>query len=182
MKFLKQISILVVSILALVLIIALFVEKEYDINRSIIIKKSNSEVFNFVKSLENHETFSVWQKKDPNIVQTFTGASGEVGSIYTWSSEMKDVGQGEQEIKSIEENERITCELRFIRPDEMIAESYMTTSSPDTATGTNITWGIKGKSAYPWNFFMLFFDLDAQLGPDLQEGLENLKQVLETND
>lgn len=182
MKFLKQISILIVSIIALVLIIALFVEKEYDINRSIIVKKSQSEVFNFVKPLENLDKFAVWQKKDPNIIQSFIGEPGEIGSIYTWSSKLEDVGQGEQEIKSIIENEKIVCELRFKSPNEMIAESYMTTSSTDNSSETKVVWGIKGGSAYPWNFFMLFFDLDAQIGPDLQEGLDNLKVVLETND
>ena len=88
MKFLKQFTILVASIVALVLIIALFVEKNYDVSRSVIIKKEKSEVFNYVKALENHESFSIWQQKDPNIVQTFTGESGEVGSLYTWSSEI----------------------------------------------------------------------------------------------
>ena len=182
MKFLKQLFILIVSIIALVLLIALFVEKEYDINRSIIVNKSQSEVFSFVKPLENSGKFAVWQKKDPNIKQTYSGESGKVGSTYTWSSKIEDIGSGEQEIKSIIENEKIVCELRFKSPNEMIAESYMTTSSIDNSSKTKVAWGIKGGSAYPWNFFMLFFDLDAQIGPDLQEGLDNLKVVMETND
>ena len=44
---------------------------------------------------------------------------------------LEDVGSGEQEITSIEENEKIICELRFKKPDEMIAESYMTTTSAE---------------------------------------------------
>lgn len=182
MKFLKQISILIVSLIVLVLIIALFVEKEYDVNRSVNISKSNSEVFDYVKNLRNLDNYAVWQKKDPNVIQTYAGTDGEVGSKYTWASDHEEVGNGEQEVIAIDENKRVDFALRFKTPMEMEAQAYMLTKGHESGNSTDVTWGFKGESAYPWNFFMLFIDMDEQLGPDLQEGLDNLKVLMESND
>ena len=168
--------------ITLVLIIALFVEKGYDIKRKINISKRNSEIFNYVKNLRNLENYAVWQKKDPNIIQTYSGIDGEVGSKYTWTSENKEVGNGEQEVIAIDNNNRVDFGVRFKDPIEMEAQSYMITSANESGNSTNVTWGFKGESAYPWNFFLLFIDMDKQLGPDLQKGLENLKGIMESNE
>jgi hypothetical protein len=44
---------------------------------------------------------------------------------------------------------------------------------------TAIKWEFYGKIKYPMNFMLLFMDMDAMLGKDLQGGLENLKKILE---
>ena len=44
---------------------------------------------------------------------------------------------------------------------------------------TVVKWGFNGKMAYPMNLMLLFMNMEKMLGSDLEEGLANLKVVLE---
>ena len=183
MKFLKKIFVLLITLVGFVLIIALFVKKDYNVSRSIEINRVSSEVFDYIRYLKNQESFAVWQSKDSNVKISYTGTDGTEGAIYKWDSDVEDVGAGEQEIMKIDENERIEFELRFTRPMEMTGQAFFTTEELDSPGGkTKVTWGFEGSSPWPWNILFLFIDMENELGPELQEGLDNLKKVLETKD
>ncbi|MBP6663809.1 MAG: polyketide cyclase, partial [Chitinophagales bacterium] len=64
---LKKILLGIVGIIALLLIAALFVDKDFSAQRSIVINKPKSEVFAYLKSLKNQDNWSVWGKRDPNM-------------------------------------------------------------------------------------------------------------------
>ena len=182
MKFLKKVGITILTLIALILIIALFVEKDYNVERSVEIERNEDDVFNYVRFLEHQDEFSKWNLMDPNMKQSSSGSEdGTVGAIRSWDSKNEDVGAGEQEITAIKNNERIEFEIRFKRPWEMNAGAYFTTESLKENT-TKISWGFDGHVPWPWNFFNLFMNMDDILGPDLQEGLDNMKKVLESNE
>lgn len=109
--------------------------------------------------------------------QTYFGTDGEVGFIAKWEGN-KDVGEGEQEILSITENESIKSNLRFFKPLKSESEAYIRVVDL-TKNQTNVTWGFKGKNPMPFNVFMLFFNMDKTVGKDFEEGLATLKQILE---
>jgi hypothetical protein len=178
MKILKRILIVIVAIVALALIIALFIKKEYAVEREVIINKPKTEVFEFVKLLKNQDSFSVWANKDPNMKKEYKGTDGTVGFVSAWDSQNKDVGKGEQEIKKITEGQRIDFELRFIEPFEANDNAYMTTESVNE-NQTKVKWGFNGKMNYPMNLMLLCMNMDEMLGKDLQDGLNNLKTTLE---
>lgn len=174
----KKVLLFIVGLIALVLIIAAFVEKDYSVTRSVEIDKNKTEVFNYVKYLKNQDNFSKWANMDPDMKKSFTGVDGTVGFVSRWESEHKDVGMGEQEIMKIEEGKRIDYELRFIKPWESTSPAYflMETTSADK---TKVTWAFEGHMDYPMNLMLLFLDMEEMLGNDLQTGLDNLKGILE---
>lgn len=185
MKFLKKIFVLLITLVGFVLIIALFVKKDFKVSRSIDIDRVESEVFDYLRYLKNQESFAVWQSKDPNVEISYSGTEdGTEGAIYKWESTVEDVGAGEQEIIKIDENERIEFELRFTRPMEMTGQAFFTTEdlSGSSEQKTRVTWGFEGSSPWPWNFLFLFMDMENELGPELQQGLDNLKKVLESKE
>lgn len=53
------------GIIALLLIVALFVDKDFSAQRSIVINKPKAEIFAYIKLLKNQDTWSAWGKKDP---------------------------------------------------------------------------------------------------------------------
>jgi LPS O-antigen subunit length determinant protein (WzzB/FepE family) len=67
MKILKKILIVVIVLIALPLIVALLVKKEYTVDREITINKSKREVFNYVRHLKNQDNYSKWVMMDPNM-------------------------------------------------------------------------------------------------------------------
>lgn len=175
---LKKILIIVLVIIAIPLVVALFLPKDYSVEREIIINKPKQEVFEYVKYLKNQDNYSKWASMDPNMKKTYRGADGTVGFVSAWESEKDDVGSGEQEIIKIEEGERIDFELRFIEPFESTSPAFMTTESV-AENQTKVKWGFSGHMNYPMNIMMLFMDFEKMIGDDLESGLSNLKSEME---
>jgi len=168
---------IILPIVVIVLILGLIAPKRYEVNRSIIINKPLAEVFNYLKYVKNQDDWSPWKKKDPDMKQTFEGTDGEVGFISKWAGN-KDVGEGEQEIKRIVENERVETELRFLKPWKSQSDAYIRVVGLEPKQ-TNVTWGFSGKNKFPFSIFMLFMNMDKAVGKDFEEGLNNLKNQLE---
>lgn len=178
MKILKIVIFALIGLVAIVLIAAAVVKKEYAVERETAINKPVAEVFGYVKYLKNQDNYSKWANMDPAMKKEYRGTDGAVGFVSAWDSDNKDVGKGEQEIKAITEGERVDFEIRFFEPFESTDLAYMTTEAVNDST-TLVKWGFNGKMPYPMNLMLLFMDMETMLGGDLEEGLNNLKAVLE---
>lgn len=178
MKTFKFIGVLVGGIVALALIIPAFTKKDYRVEKSITIEKPKGEVFGYTKLLKNQDNFSVWATMDPDRKKTYRGVDGTVGFVSAWNSKKDDVGTGEQEIKKIDEGNRIDYELRFIKPFEATSPAYMTFASGVDGK-TKVSWGMSGHMGYPMNLMLLFMNMEEMIGKDFETGLTNLKNILE---
>ncbi|TAF78070.1 MAG: polyketide cyclase [Bacteroidetes bacterium] len=174
----KKILIGIGIILLIPFVIALFVKKEYSVEREIVIQKPKAEVFEYLKYLKNQDNFSKWATMDVNMKKSFTGTDGTVGAVAGWDSENDEVGKGEQEIMKITEGERIDLQLRFFEPFEGKDNAYFKTESVSDAQ-TKVKWGFAGKMNYPMNLLMLFMNFEKMIGDDFVVGLQNLKVLLE---
>jgi hypothetical protein len=179
MKILKIVIFSLLGLVALVLIAALMVKKEYTVERETNINKPKDEVFEYIKFLKNQDNYSKWATMDPVMKKEYRGTDGTIGFVSAWDSEKKEVGKGEQEITKITEGERVDFELRFKEPFESTDYAYMTTEVINDSV-TKVKWGFKGKMPYPMNLMLLFMDMEKMLGGDLETGLANLKGVLES--
>lgn len=81
---------------------ALFVNRDYAVARTVVIERPSQEVFGYVKLLRNQDLYSKWADLDPNMEQSFSGTDGTVGFISAWKGN-SDVGEGEQEIMDMDE-------------------------------------------------------------------------------
>lgn len=178
MRIVKKLLLFVLAIVVILMVAGLFVKKDYALEREIVINKPEAEVFNYIRMVKNQDNFSVWNKKDPKAKKEYKGTDGQVGFVYSWDSENKEVGKGEQEIIKIVENERIDLKLRFKEPFEAEDNAYFVTEdiSPNQ---TKVKWGFKGHLDYPKNLFLLMMDMDKELGGSLDTGLSDLKKILE---
>lgn len=175
MKIAKKILIVVLVIVAIPFVIALFVSKEYAVEQEITIDKPKQQVFGYVKVLKNEDNYNVWLMADPNAKKELKGTDGTVGCIYAWNGN-DQLGAGEQEIKAIVEGEKMNTELRFIRPFEGVATTYISTEAV-SENQTKVKWGMSGTNPYPFNFMNLF--MNASLGADMAKSLTMLKANLE---
>jgi uncharacterized membrane protein len=178
MKIVKWILLVIAVLVIIVLITALFIKKDYAVEKEIVINRPKQQVFDYIKYLKNQNEYSKWAKMDANMKTSFSGTDGTPGFISAWDSEKGDVGKGEQEIKKITEGERIETEIRFIKPFPSTAPSYMITE--EIAPGqTKVRWGFSGRMPYPMNFMRVFMNMEKMIGDDLQTGLNNLKTIVE---
>src|SRR5690606_19276852 len=164
-------------IIAIALIAAAFMKKDYTVQRDVVINQPESVVFEYIKYLKNQDQFSKWAQMDSNMKKSYEGTDGTVGFISKWEGN-KDVGIGEQEIKNIVPNERIDFELRFKKPMESTSQAFMITEAVDSIH-TKVTWGFSGRTPWPFNFMMAMMNFDKLLGADFEIGLDNLKNKLE---
>lgn len=174
MKLLKRLVLLLLAIVALVLIAGLFLPKDFEVQRSILIQKPRAEVFEYIRLLKNQDNYGKWQLSDPNMKKHYQGTDGTAGFKYSWDS--KDLGKGSQTILRIVEGDLMETELDFGFGEPAIS----TISTADAGAGsTQVTWSLKGHSAYPLNALSAIMSLFYDVGDDFDEGLTNLKNVLE---
>jgi hypothetical protein len=173
-----KILIVVAIIIAVPLLMALFIKKDYAVEQQITINKPKEEVFEYLKLLKNQDNYSVWANMDPNMKQEFRGTDGTVGFISSWESSNKKVGKGEQEIRKIIDGEKIDFEIRFLEPFAGKANASLITESMND-NQTRVKWHFDSRMKYPMNLMLLFMNMNKMVGNDLATGLSNLKTVLE---
>lgn len=168
---------LVLGIVFIIAIISFIAPKTYHISRHIEIDASKNHVFDYLKYFSKHNEWSAWARKDPNMNKKIIGIDGEIGTISYWNGN-KEVGEGEQEITSIVEGERIEYELRFFKPFKSVSDCYMIAKNI-SENETKVILGFKGNINFPMNIFILFVSMDKMVGKDFEDGLFNLKLILE---
>ena len=168
---------ILLAIILIIVILGLIAPKSFEASRSIVINRDLEDVFQYLKFIKNQNEWSPWKKKDPNMEQWYKGLDGEVGFIAKWKGN-KEVGEGEQEIINIIENESIDTQLRFFKPWKSESIGSLIVKSVEDNT-TIVSWGFSGKNKFPFSILMLFMSMDKMIGKDFEEGLESLKSILE---
>lgn len=162
-------------ILILPFIAAAIAPREFKIEKSITIDRPSSEVFAYIKIIQNNKNWQPWSSLDPNTKRELNGEDGMVGTILTWSGN-PEVGAGEQEIKSISEGQRIEYELRFKEPMNTTNTSFITTKAVNDYQ-TVVTWNMEGRTDFPMN--LICYLMHDKIAQDFTNGLKSLKGILE---
>lgn len=171
MKILKYLLFVILGIILLVLIVALFLPKEFQAGSKIVINKPSSQVYNYVSSLKNQGNFDPWSEQDPNIIRKFDGVDKTIGFTYEWES--KKVGNGKQVITRLDPDKRVEMDIYFEGSD--IANKSFFEITPLNEGQSEISWVINGSIPYPFNIVTQFYNMDK----DFKRGLENLKLIME---
>ena len=175
MNTLITILLVIAGIIALLLIIALFTKKGYNIQCEIIINAPLQKVFDYLKLLKNWDNFNERAVADPGRKNEFKGTDGTVGFIYAWSGNKK-VGEGEKEIKAIVEGKKIETEIRFVKPFTVTGYTNMSTESV-SGNQTKVTLSNASTLKYPLNILLLM--VEKGIAKDMDTSLSTLKNILE---
>ncbi len=175
MNIIIIILIVIACIVALVLVVASFSRKIYNVQANIVINAPREKVFDYIKYLKNQDYYNKWVMADPNMKKIFTGTDGTRGFIYAWDGNKK-AGSGEQEITTINEGKNMESEVRFVRPYEGIANMNMITTSISSGE-TKVDWSSTGKIKYPMN--IMISSIEKMLVKDMDTSLALLKNILE---
>jgi hypothetical protein len=179
MRIIKRIFLGLLLLIALALVAAIFLPKDYTVERRVAINRPADSVFTYVKYLKNQNDYSKWAGMDPEMKKDFRGTDAQPGFVSAWTSEKDDVGCGEQTIKSINEAERrVEYELHFKEPMDVKSDAWMQVE--DKAGKSEVVWGFHGRMPYPFNLMLPLFGMEKSIGADLDEGLQNLKGRLES--
>jgi hypothetical protein len=170
-------ALLIVGILIfLVFIMHIIAPKNYRVERKIVVTSQIDTVFKSLCSLKEQQIWSPWAEMDPNMKVEYRGTDGLIGSVTHWVGN-DEVGEGEQEIMKIEGHTEIETELRFLKPFESTSIGFFKLKELDNQT--EVTWGFRGEHTFPTTIIMLFMDMEEQVGPDFEKGLNQFKAYIE---
>jgi len=169
----KKISIIIIGIIAVILLIPVFLKSTFKIERSIVISKPASLIFQTVSNYGTWKNWSIWAIKDPLQTITISGKPGEVGHLQEWDGRIN--GKGKQTITALVKDKEIEFELEFLDPNPMKSTAKFILDPIEN--GTKVTWMTTGELEYPIGRYFGFF-LDGLIGPDFEAGLGNLKTLL----
>ena len=132
-----------------------------------------------VNDFHNWGAWSPWAKLDPTMKQTFEGAPSGVGAVYTWAGDM-NVGEGRMTITESRPNEVIKIKLKFLKPFPGINDTVFT-FKPE-GNQTTVTWDMVGKTSFIPRAFGMFVDMDKMIGDMFDQGLAQMKTIVEVAD
>ena len=175
MKTLKYIGIGLAALIVLLLVVALFVPKDFKYEKSIAINAPIDSVWKNVNSLTALDKWSPWNDHDPVMKKELTGLDGAIGAKQSWESDI--VGSGSQTITKVEKPVLLETALDFKKPRESQGAAFVKLE-PDGSM-TKATWGMTGHMPYPMNFMNLFMNMEKMMGSDWDNGLSKLKKISE---
>lgn len=179
MKVFKKIVIGFAALVVLIFIISLFLSKEIEVKREIIINVPPEEVYAQVNDFSAFKNYSPWYKLDTNAQSIITGNIGEKGYKYEWSSENNKVGHGSLTREESIPFSRIKNTFYFKEWDNTAEDIWEFESSMDGAS-TTVKWIMKDNAGYnPINRWMGVM-MDGMIGPNYEKGLEMLKKHCES--
>jgi len=165
-----------VVIAAVVLILAASKPDTFVVRRTATIKATPQNVFSFINDFHKWAAWSPYEKLDPNMQKTFSGAASGKGAIYEWKGNDK-AGTGRMEILESSMPNNITIKLDFLKPFEGHNTSEFTLSPKGDST--EVMWAMQGPSPFMLKVMHVFINMDKMLGKDFEVGLGNLKGVAE---
>jgi uncharacterized protein YndB with AHSA1/START domain len=176
MKTIAIAGLVIAVLLAGVLIYAATKPDVLRVQRSTSIKAPPEKIFPLINDFQRWSAWSPYEKKDPSMKRTFSGAAQGEGAVYEWDGD-KHVGKGRMEIAEASPPSRIAIKLHFIAPIEGQTVAEFTMNPKGDAT--SVTWSMHGPNRYIGKVMQVFFDMDQMIGKDFEAGLANLKSVAE---
>jgi uncharacterized protein YndB with AHSA1/START domain len=182
--FMFEIIAIIAAVLAIaiasVLILAATKPDTFRVQRATTVKAPPDKIFPLINDFHQWVTWSPYEKKDPAMKRSYSGAASGTGAVYAWDGN-KNVGSGRMEILDTSAPSKIVIKLDFFTPFEghNTAEFTMLPQGDATNVTTNVTWLMHGPSPFMGKIMHVFINMDRMVGKDFEIGLANLKKITE---
>ena len=148
----------------------------FRVQRSIEIEVPPERIFQRINDLTEWVAWSPWEKMDPAMKKTASGAPLGKGAMYEWDGNHQ-VGKGRMEILESLSPSKVLLKLDFLKPFEAHNRAEFTLTAQDSST--TVTWAMYGPQPYLAKVMGLFFNCEKMVGPQFETGLANLKTISE---
>jgi len=148
----------------------------FRVQRSKSIQAPPEKIFALIHDFRRWGSWSPYEKFDPAMQKTYSGAARGKGAVYEWVGNGK-AGAGRMEITGVSQPYQVTIKLDFLKPFEghNIAEFTLQTEGDST----NVTWAVYGPQPYFAKVMSIFLSMDSLLGKEFEAGLANIRSVAE---
>lgn len=173
---LKWIAVVVVVVVAVVLVLTANRPDTFRVERTLRIQAPPEKIQGYIEDFHRWPQWSPFEKLDPQMQRSFSGAAQGPGAVYAWEGNGK-AGAGRMQILESDPGRRVTIALDFLKPLRASNTAEFTLAPRDG--GTDVTWAMFGPVPFVAKIMHLFFDVDSMVGKDFEAGLGNLKALAE---
>ena len=147
----------------------------FRVQRSASIQAPPQRILALINDFHNWTSWSPWEKLDPALKRTYSGAPSGPGAVYEWEGNKK-AGQGRMEITEATPA-RTVIQLDFLKPFE--AHNVVDFALQPRGDATDVIWTMNGKNTFMGKLMSVFLNMDRLVGKDFEAGLANLKAAAE---
>jgi effector-binding domain-containing protein len=175
MKTFRKILLWILAIIAILVVIAYLLPRNYKVERSVYIKADKMLVYDLCCNLSKWHLWTAWNKNlDSTMVSEVVGEDCQIGAVMKWTG--KKTGNGEMTVTGLQPGQLIAYDLSF-QGGKYKSKGEIIFG--DAADSVQITWNDKGDLGYnPFARYMGLF-MDKMMGPDFEKGLNTLKAIAE---
>ena len=173
---LNAIALVVITAIALLLIYAATRPDHFRVTRTTVIKAPAPKIHALINDLKSFNTWNPFEKKDPSVKGSYSGALSGVGAAYAWHG--RKVGAGRMEITDSVAPSRVAMRLDFLKPFKAQNTAEFTLQAEGDNT-TIVTWSMAGPSPYISKLMGVVFNMDRMIGKEFEAGLADLKALTE---
>ena len=149
----------------------------YEVVRSETIQAPADKVQALITDFHAWEKWSPWDRLDPQLKRSYSGAASGVGAIYEWKGN-DEVGSGRMTITAVDPGKSVSIKVEFSEPFAAINPTLFTLEASGSAT--KVSWKMNGDvMGLPGKLMGIFMDMDAMIGKNFESGLDNLKAIAE---
>lgn len=148
----------------------------FRVQRSIMVDAPPERVYPLLADFHRWVEWSPWEKLDPALRRTFSGADQGPGAVYSWVGNKK-AGEGRMEITEASPPSRVSVNLDFKKP----FESHNITDFTIQPHGarSQVTWVMHGPNTMSAKLMQSFISMDRLVGGDFEAGLASIKALAE---
>jgi uncharacterized protein YndB with AHSA1/START domain len=172
----KKIVMVFALVVVVILGLAMAQPDSFQVQRSATIKAPPEKVMAYLSDFHQWSAWSPWEKLDPNMKRTFSGAASGQGAVYEWLGN-DEVGQGRMEITENAAPSKLAIKLDFIKPFKSTNQTVFTLQPQ--GDGTTVTWTMTGPSEFITKLMGVFVSMDKMIGKDFEKGLTQLQAAAE---
>lgn len=169
----RRIALTLVGLVLLLVAGAYLLPRIVHVERTAHVDAPPEVVFAHVNSFQRWSAWSPWERRDPTMMKTLSGPTAGEGATQTWTSEA-DAGGTQTIIRSVP-HKRIETTIDF--GAQGTAASTWTFEAD--GLGTRVTWVLDADMGSSPVGRYLGLMMDRWVGPDFDDGLAALKQVVE---
>ena len=151
----------------------------FRVRRTATINAPPERVYPFLEDFHRWSAWSPWEKLDPEMKRTFSGAERGPGAVYAWEGNSK-AGQGRMEITEAVPSRRVSLKLDFVKP--FPSHNVIDFTLEPRSGATEIVWDMHGPNTTTSKLMQSVISMDKMVGKDFEAGLANLKRAAESVD
>ena len=170
----RKILLALLVLVAVLLVVIMTRPDTFHVERTAVVHAPADVVFARLEDFHKWPDWSPWEKLDPAMQRTFSGADKGVGAVYAWKGNDK-VGEGRMTILEAAPSSKLGLRLEFLKPFQSTSRTTFDLAPGDG--GTQVRWAMDGPQNFMSKAMCLVMDMDKQVGGDFEKGLAALDTV-----